>query len=49
MQLSQKRKIFSTFFFQLVNLGSILNIFKKQMTLIGDVFLNWGTSKYEVR
>ena len=35
------RKIFSCFFFfPFFNLDSSLNIFKKKMTLIADVFLN---------
>ena len=45
MQLSQKRKIFSNFFFTFVNLDSILNIFKNKMTVITDVFLNIRTPK----
>ena len=52
MQLSQKRKIFSEFFFffwYFVNLDSILNILKKRMTLIGDVLLNLRTRKNVVR
>ena len=40
MQLPQKQKILSDFFFHLLNLASILNIFKKNMSLIADVFLN---------
>ena len=50
MQLSQKRKNFSDFFFffwHVRNLDSILKIFKKNMTFIGDVFLNLGTPKKE--
>ena len=49
MQLSQKQKIFSEFFLQFGNLDSILNIFKKQMTLIADVSLNLRTPKNLVR
>ena len=51
MHISQKRKTFSHFFFffffflRLFNLDSMLNIFRKRMTLIGDVFLNVGTPK----
>ena len=48
MQLSQKLKIFSIFFFfflNFLNLDSNLNIFKKKMTLIPNVFLNLGTAK----
>ena len=39
-QLSQKQKYFLNFFLRFRNLDSILNIFKKNMTLIADVFLN---------
>ena len=53
MQLSQKRKTFSAFFFcfvlHFVNLDSNLNVFKKKMTLIADVFLNLRTPKNVVR
>ena len=49
MQLSEKNKFFRFFFFHFGNLQLILNIFKKKMTLIGDVFLNLRTLKYEVR
>ena len=50
MQLSQKRKTFSPFFFShFVNLDSNLNIFKKKLTLIADVFLNLRTPKNVVR
>ena len=51
MQLSQKRKIFPQFFFFLtfVILESILNIFKKKMTVRADVSLNWQTPKNVVR
>ena len=52
MQLSKKRKNFSEFFFfflEFRNLNSILNIFKKKMTLIADVFLNLRTPKNVVR
>ena len=46
MSLSQKRKIFSQFFFlHFLNLDPILNIFKKKETLIADVFLNLRTPK----
>ena len=39
MQLSQKPKIFSQFFFlDFLSLDSILNLLKKKMTLIADVF-----------
>ena len=40
MQLSQKQKVFSDSFSNFVNLESILNIFKKNMNLIADVFSN---------
>ena len=40
MQLSQKQKNFSAFFFPFGYLDSILNIFKKKRPLIADVFLN---------
>ena len=49
MQLSQKRKILSNFFLHFLNYHSILNIFKKKMTLIADVFLNLQTPKNVVR
>ena len=45
MQLCHKRKTFSNFFKHFLNLDSILNIFKKTMTLIAYVFLNLGTPK----
>ena len=49
MQISQKRKILSEFFFNFLNLDSILNIFQIEMTLIPDVFLNLRTPKHVVR
>ena len=53
MQLSQKQKKLSQFFFFffvfLGNLDSILDIFKKNLTLIADVFFNLGTPKNVVR
>ena len=52
MQLSQKQKTFFRFFFFFLvfqNLGSILNVFKKKMTLIADVFLNLWSPKNVVR
>ena len=50
MQLSQKEKTFSEFFFfHLLNLDSILNIFKKKMSLLAHVFLNFPTPKNVVR
>ena len=50
MQISQKQNTLSEFFFfQLGNLDSILKIFKKEMTLIADLFLNLRTPKIVVR
>ena len=37
------------FFLQFRNLDSILNIFKRKMTLIADVFLNLKTPKNVLR
>ena len=45
----RKKKIFLIFFLHFRNLDSILNIFKKKMTLIADVFLNLRTPKDVVR
>ena len=45
MQLSQKRKFFLNFLLHFVNLDFVLNILKKKMTLIGDVFLNLRAPK----
>ena len=46
MQLSQKGKIFCKFGLHLLNLDSILNIFKKKkMALVALVFLNLQTPK----
>ena len=49
IHLSQKRKIFSEFFFffflPFLNSDSILNILKRKMTLKADVFLNLRTLK----
>ena len=39
MQLSQKQKCFFIFFLNFQNLYEILNICKKKMAFIGDVFL----------
>ena len=49
--ISETRDIFSIFdsFLDFPNLDSILNIFKKKMTLIGDVFLKLRTPKNVVR
>ena len=51
MQLCEKQKTISFFFFFLpfINLDSILNIFKKEMTLIADVFLKLRSLKYLVK
>ena len=47
MQLSQKGKFFSNFFFffHLLNLESILHILEEKMTLIAVVFLSLWTPK----
>ena len=45
MQLSKKGKTFSAFFWYIVNLDSMLNIFKKKVTFIADVFLNLRNPK----
>ena len=49
MQLSEEKKVFFNFFFDFGNLDLILNISKKKMTLIADVFLNLKTAKNVVR
>ena len=49
MQLSQKQKTFSQFFFDFLNLDSSFYIFKKKMALIADVFLNLRTRNNVVR
>ena len=50
MQLSEEKKVFlNFFFFDFGNLDLILNISKKKMTLIVDVFLNLKTAKNVVR
>ena len=49
MHLSQKRKVFCGFFLHFISLASILNIFKKRMTFIADVFLNLQTAEYVVK
>ena len=50
IQLSRKRNILSQFFFlNFRNLDSILNIFRKKMIFIADVFLNLRTPKNVVR
>ena len=45
----EKKNIFPNVFLHFLNSDSILNIFKKKMTLIADVFLNLRTPKYVVR
>ena len=46
MELSQKQKAFSEFFFlHFDNLYSILNICKKKMILVADVFLEIPAQK----
>ena len=49
MELSQKRKAFSDFFFHLWNLHQILNIFKKKMMVIANVFRKLETVNNFVR
>ena len=41
----RNEKYFRNFFLHFLNLDSILNIFKKKETLLGDVFLNLWTPK----
>ena len=45
----RNQKYFPNFFLHVRHLDSILNIFKKKMTLIADVFLNLRTPKNVVR
>ena len=45
----RKEKYFVDFLFHFLNLESILNIFKKKMTLIAHVFLILRTQKNVVR
>ena len=45
----RKKKNFLLSFLHFLNLDSILSIFKKKMTVIGDIFLNLGTPKNVVR
>ena len=45
----RNKKLFPNFFLHFANLDSILKIFKKKMTLIGDVFFNFWTPKNVVR
>ena len=50
MKLSQRQKTFSTFFLlDFWNLVEILNIFKKSVTVIADVFPKLWTQKNVVR
>ena len=45
----RNKKLLLDIFFSFQNLDPILNIFKKKMTLIADVFLNLQTPKNLVR
>ena len=45
----RNEKYFLDFFLHFVNLDSIVNIFKKRMNLVADVFLNLQTPKHVVR
>ena len=45
----RNKKLFLNFFLHFLNLDSILNIFKKNMTVLSDVFLNLQTPKYVVK
>ena len=45
----RNKNIFPIFFFHFQNIDSILNILKKKMTLIGDIFLNLGSLKKVVK
>ena len=49
MQLSRKQKLFLNFLVHFWNLVSILNIFKKKMTLIAEVFPKLQRPKNNVR
>ena len=49
MQLSEKVKTFMDFLMYFPNLGSVLNIFKKKMRLIGYIFLRLPPAKNMVR
>ena len=49
MPLSQKLNIFLNFFLHFENLGKILNISKKKMTLIAYIFLRLRPAKNVVR
>ena len=45
----RNKKFFPIFFLHFRSIDSILNIFKKKMTLTADIFLNLGTPKEVVR
>ena len=49
MQLSQKQQTFSNFSLHFWNLDQILQILKKKMTLVANVFSKLRTSKNPVR
>ena len=49
MQLSRKQKIVLDFFWHFLNLDALLNVFKKKMTFIADVVLNFQTPKNVAR
>ena len=49
MQLSRKQKLVLDFFWHFLNLDALLNVFKKKMTFIADVFLNFQTPKNVAR
>ena len=49
MQLSQKQKMFSEFFFVFSKFSFNFKNFSRKMTLIVDVFLNLPTPKNVVR
>ena len=47
--ISETTNVFSTFLFHFLDLDSTLEIFKKKMTLLAHVFLNFQTPKSLVR
>ena len=49
MQLSKKEKIFLNFFLKFWNEDKILNILKKKLTLVANVFPKLRTPKNAVR
>ena len=49
MQLSLTKKLFLNFFFHFQNLDKILNIFKKNTTLIAHVFVKLRNPKIVVK